>query len=216
MGYCYPNWVSDYTYKNIMIFRAGSSIGDVVNATAVQQDCLLVSGRIQNGQVVLDPTFKVTTVPQPPAPGAYTLQLQDDQGAALLEIPFEPMEVADLPSGPEQHFVFTIPLPSRVETALSGMRVVTAGVVQAARRASPLAADLVGVREPVSVRMRPGQAHLSWDPMTQPRVMVRDPRTGEVLSFADGGSLDLDTDATELDVTFSDGVRSSRRLLKVQ
>ena len=216
MGYCHPVWVSDYTYKGIMTFRATSPIGDVVSSEVVKQDCLLVSGRVQNGQVILDPSFKVTTVPQLPTPGAYTLQLHDGQGATLLEVPFEPTEVADLPSGSEQHFVFTIPLDASVEAALSGIRVLAGGAVQASRVAPKLAADLAGVREPVSVRLRPGQAHLSWDPTAQPKVMVRDPRTGEVLSFADGGSLDLETDATELDVTFSDGVRSIRKLLKVQ
>jgi hypothetical protein len=44
--------------------------------------------------------------------------------------------------------------------------------------------------------------------------MVRDATTGEILAFARGGTVVLGTSANELDVTFSDGVRSgaARRL----
>jgi hypothetical protein len=217
MGYCDTNvWVSDYTYKGILDFRNASAIGDIVSPAAVPQACLLVWGHVKNGEVTLEPAFKVLTIPTPPEPGSQTLQLHDAQGNILLETPFEPNEIADLPGAPEQHFAFTVPLAAGVEASLSGLRVMEKGVLRATRQTSGTAARMVGVREPVSMRMRAGEAHLSWDPMAHPKVLVRDPRTGEVISIADGGSLDVVTDATELDVTFSDGVNSTRRILKVQ
>jgi hypothetical protein len=216
MSYCTPLWVSDYTYQGIMTFRAGSAIGDVVNVSPNQQDCLLVSGQVKNGQMTLNPAFKVRTISQLPEPGSHTLQLHDAQGHTLAEVSFDPVEIADMPGDPVQYFVFAIPLDSTVETDLAGLRVVKEGSTKAMMAPTMAAAKMVGVREPVSVRMRPGQAHLSWDPMVHPKVMVRDPRTGEVISFADGGSLDLETDATDLDVTFSDGVHSTRKFMKVQ
>ena len=49
---------------------------------------------------------------------------------------------------------------------------------------------------------------MSWDVVTYPMAMVRDAATGEILSFARGGSATLWTQSRQFDVTFSDGVRS--------
>jgi hypothetical protein len=70
------------------------------------------------------------------------------------------------------------------------------------------------VRDPVARVMKPGQTHLSWDHAVHPKVMVRDPRTGEVIAFLEGGSAMVETDARELEFTFSDGVRSERRVIR--
>jgi hypothetical protein len=40
-------------------------------------------------------------------------------------------------------------------------------------------------------------------------IMVRDAETGEVLSFARGGDVELSTDKGRLDLLMSDGVRST-------
>jgi hypothetical protein len=49
---------------------------------------------------------------------------------------------------------------------------------------------------------------LEWDAATHPMVLVRDPVTGQVLSFARGGRTEIRTTRRELDVVISDGVRS--------
>ena len=221
MSYCTPLWVSDYTYKNVLAYRA--TLPDVVETTAadaVAQECLLITGSVKGGQVLLDPMLQVFTVPQPPKAGAYTLQLHDAAGSALVEVPFSTTQVEDLPTGSEQHFVFTIPVAENLAKSFQGVRVLEQGQLRAARVAAGMASGSVKaqtiVREPVALRMGPGRAHVGWDAAVQPRVMVRDPRSGEVIAFAEGGYLDLPTDASELEVTFSDGVRSSRRVLKVQ
>jgi hypothetical protein len=213
MSYCSPVWVSDFTYKSIMNFRAGGGLR-LVAAPAVAQDCLLVWGTVKNGQVTLEPAFRMVVVPQPPVPGSYILQLLDGQGGVASETAFEPAEVADLPGEPEAHFAFTVPVSGPV----GSLRVLQAGALKAALAptADAVAARAVGVREAVSVRMRAGEAHLSWDPLVHPKALVRDPRTNEVIAFATGGSMDIVTDAPELDVTFSDGVNSTRKILKVQ
>ncbi|HEX8243416.1 MAG TPA: hypothetical protein VF541_07975 [Longimicrobium sp.] len=46
--------------------------------------------------------------------------------------------------------------------------------------------------------------------------MVRDPRTGQVLSFARGGAAQVRTDAPELELLFSDGVRTTPRRVRVE
>jgi hypothetical protein len=45
--------------------------------------------------------------------------------------------------------------------------------------------------------------------------MVRDPRTGLVVGMGEGGSIDLASDATELELLLSDGVRSQSRRVQV-
>jgi len=45
--------------------------------------------------------------------------------------------------------------------------------------------------------------------------LVRDPATGQILSFARGGKLDITFQGRELDVTFSDGVSSVRQRIPV-
>jgi hypothetical protein len=49
---------------------------------------------------------------------------------------------------------------------------------------------------------------LRWDAAAHPMLMVRDPVTGEVLSFARGGRSEIVTDRRELDLQLSTGVRS--------
>ena len=50
---------------------------------------------------------------------------------------------------------------------------------------------------------------------SRPMVMVRDAQTGEVLSFARGGSVELPGARREVDLVLSDGVKSSVRRVPV-
>jgi hypothetical protein len=64
---------------------------------------------------------------------------------------------------------------------------------------------------PVAIEARrsaPGLVALRWDANSHPMVMVRDARTGEVLSLARGGAADLFTDRTDLDLVVSNRVQS--------
>jgi hypothetical protein len=56
---------------------------------------------------------------------------------------------------------------------------------------------------------------LSWNSTAHPMVMVRDPETGEVLSFARGGNSRLVTLKGEIDLEMSDGVKSQRVRLAI-
>ena len=51
-----------------------------------------------------------------------------------------------------------------------------------------------------------GKVSLQWDAAAHPMLMVRDPATGQVLSFARGGQAELVTDRTDLDVQLSNGI----------
>ncbi|HEX5575556.1 MAG TPA: hypothetical protein VFX42_06740, partial [Gemmatimonadales bacterium] len=60
-----------------------------------------------------------------------------------------------------------------------------------------------------------GRVALRWDHRAYPMVMVRDPDTGEVLSFARGGEVQLLTAKTKVDLLLSNGVTSNRRRVRV-
>jgi hypothetical protein len=49
---------------------------------------------------------------------------------------------------------------------------------------------------------------LRWDAAAHPMVMVRDAETGEIVSFARGGQVDVATRKRTLDVVISDRVGS--------
>lgn len=215
MSYCDGNlWVSDYTYKGVLAFRAASSIGDV-QLPEVPPDteaCLLISGRIVDGRAEVLSTFQVNTRPTP-SQGTHAIVLEDRLGAELQRHAFEPLVVADLPEGREElHFVVAVPMATMAQANLHRMRVQREGITLGERQATSTGRV---ARDPVAAAMKPGLAHLSWDPMVHPKVMVRDLRTGEVIAFLEGGSALLETDASELECTFSDGVRSERKVLKV-
>jgi hypothetical protein len=65
--------------------------------------------------------------------------------------------------------------------------------------------------EPVNVAVTRGPAGrvgLRWDARKAPMIMVRDPVTGDVLSFARGGSAEVVTARDDLSLSISDQVRS--------
>ena len=59
-----------------------------------------------------------------------------------------------------------------------------------------------------------GQIRLQWDAASAPLIVVRDPTTGQILSFARGGAATIRSDAVEVELIVSDGVsnRSLRRI----
>jgi len=222
MSYCDGNlWLSDYTFKGVLAFRALSPLGDVqaldgTVAADAMQECLLVSGSIRNGKVELNPSFQVWTRPTVLAGGSHELLMEDPSGALLKRVAFEPLVIADLPEGQElRHFTFAVPMDAAAQSSLHRLRVQRGGETLAERLTTLAPGAARVVREPVAMAMKPGRTHLSWDHAVHGKVMVRDPRTGEVIAFLEGGSALVESDARELEFTFSDGVRSERRILKV-
>ena len=109
MGYCSNEWISDYTYTGVLNFRAAET--DVAAGFAqAMQPCLLVWGRIVNGEPVLEPSFQIVTRPSlPTAPGAYRVEGTAADGSRLFGLSFTPVAVADDPHG-DAHFAFAVPL----------------------------------------------------------------------------------------------------------
>lgn len=212
MSYCHPQWISDYTYTGVYNWRVGHpSASDFVHADL--QPCIIVWGRIVNGSVVLEPSFQVLTHPSLPAQsGAYAVRALDAAGAQLWALSFNGDSVADA-DGAGRAFAYAIPVARAPRPIASLVLAGPRGSVQ--REASALAAGAVAGQRAqvdtrtVSARRVGGAAAISWNAARYPLVVVRDAKTGEILSLARGGSATVVTSASDLELTLSDGVAST-------
>jgi len=221
MGYCDPKWIGAYTYKAVMSYLISPPFS-VASAAAsgMVQPCLLVWGHIRNGEMVLEPSFQVAMRPRlPRSPGGYRVEARTDDGSSVFSLSFDPSEIADA-RGNEGGFVFAVPVTDAQASRLGSIRLSGPSGEVVRTRAQPSVIDpqlrAQRTSEPAQVRRAPGgKIAIEWDASTHPMVLVRHPRTGEVLSFARGGRVRLASEVGELDLILSDGVRSSVRRVAV-
>jgi len=217
MGYCSSPWISDYIYQRVMAFREASAL-ITQSSTAAKQPALLVWGRIVNGQPVLEPAFQVVTRPNlPDRPGPYTVEGIAADGTSLFRLSFEASQVPDDPRG-SRHFAFAVPLDAAGAAKLSDLRLTGPGATAASTSLSLQAARKQGgpVSDAIVARREAGAVALEWDPSVHPMIMVRDPDSGEILSFARGGKARIATAKGRLELVVSDQVRSQTRRITVQ
>ncbi|MBA3522234.1 MAG: hypothetical protein H0T90_07025 [Gemmatimonadales bacterium] len=201
MGYCPDEWISDYTYRGVLNFRA-SAAASAARVDQAVQPALLVWGRIENGVPILEPAFQVTTRPTlPSVSGPYTLEGRAEDGSMAFSIRFAPTEVADARNG-SQHFAFTVPMSQARAARVATLRLAGKGRETSMSRSSVTPAT-VAVRSTGS-----GRVALTWDASRTPMVMVRDAATGQILSFARGGRAEIRTDRRDLSLTLSNRVQS--------
>jgi hypothetical protein len=208
MGYCPNPWISDYTYRAVEAFRAGQQAAAAATAAAREQPCLLVWGRIVDGRPVLEPAFAVVTRPRmPDGTGPYSVEGVAADGARMFGFSFDAVAVADDPRG-ARNFAFAVPLDESRAARLEGLRLSGpgGGAVAASRAVAALGAARAS--DSVVARRVAGGVALRWDAAAHPMIMVRDARTGEVLSFARGGAAEVATGNPELELVMSDRVRS--------
>ncbi len=211
MGYCSPDWISDYNWNAMITFRqAGPTNAPPAAADAVSG--LLVWGRIGRHGTVLEPAFRIAppTARAVASNSGYRVEGLAADGRVLFSQSIELAEVVDPDT--ERHFVAVIPLDQAADQGLARLRLVTpAGPVD---RLSPQAIAQAGrrlfLRDPAASVTVPNaaQATVMWDAATYPMALVRDAATGDILSFARGGAATIWTRGRQFDVTFSDGVRS--------
>ncbi len=208
MGYCNPQWISDYVYSSVLNFRSTSSLGLVVPASGSAGEGLLVWGRIEDGQMVLEPAFRVPVRGPGPQPGPYVWQGRDALGQLLAQVSFDAPEVADVPNASVRLFSFIVPMSAQVLQAIRSVHVMQNGTELArhVRRAAGVnLADLAGLQVQ---DLTTGALQLYWDAAQTPVVMLRDAGTGEVRGFLRGGIAQMQDAPADLEVQVSDGVSS--------
>jgi hypothetical protein len=214
MGYCSDPWISDYIYQRVMNYRAANA-APAQMAGSSKQSTLLVWGRIVNGQAVLEPAFRIVTRPHlPDKPGPYVVEGVATDGSSVFRLSFAPAEVADDPSG-SRHFAFAVPLNQTSAARLGSLRVNGPSGSAAATSLSVGRIARTVVPDSITVRQEAGAVALEWNTSARRMIMVRDPDTGEVLSFARGGKARVRTTKGTLDLVVSDGVQSEAKRVTV-
>ncbi len=215
MSYCHPQWISDYTYSGVYSWRA-SHPSSASFVSAELQPCIIVWGHIVNGRVTLEPAFEALAHPSlPERAGAYALRALDAAGAPLFALSFDGDSIADAP-GAGRGFAYAIPLAGATKPIASLVLAGPRGIVRRdAAPAGKAAGDVAGATDaplaatPAVARRVGSGAAITWNAARYPLVVVRDGKTGQVLSFARGGASTVETAATDLELTFSDGVQST-------
>lgn len=216
MSYCNPDWISDYNYLAVLAARGtGPSIQP---AAPGKGRGLLVWGRIINGNVILEPAVVVDAPARLPAQaGPHRVEGFDAAGGRVFSLGFAGDLVADLPSGDERHFSYVVPLAQAEQARLTSIRLLGNGltVVRApvpGLRAGTAQAPGGGWQRSAVHGTRAGQGvDLRWDPV-YPMAVVRDARTGEILSFARGGSVRVPAGGAGVTVDLSDGISTLPRV----
>jgi hypothetical protein len=203
MGYCSPEWISDYNWQAMLGYRQGGP-----NNTPAAVDArggLLIWGRITPAGPVLEPAFFVDAPASLPGGGPHRLELTGAGGTTLMSVAFSASEVADTPTGPEQAFAFVLPVSGAVADQVRELRL-TSGGRRVVRQSAVTAVD------PATALARgsAGEAVIRWNAARYPMVLVRDGATGQLLSFARGGEVRLSSAVGSVSLTYSDGVRSRR------
>jgi hypothetical protein len=211
MSYCFPVWISDFNYRAILGYRAANPQNFV---SARSEPSLLIWGRTGPRGLELEPAFEVTTRPVlPDGPGAYTLTGLDQTGGTVFSLSFDPVEVGD---GTGAHFAFAVPISQVSLDRLARIQLSGPGQAPAEVGAASAITPPVPVPALQARRVTAEDVEILWDMGASAVIMVRDPATGTILSFARGGVATIATDATTLELVLSDGVRSSVRQIVVR
>ena len=223
MGYCQPYWISDYTFEGVLNWRLANedrAHGGPPITGLDEQPVMIVWGHMRGRELVLEPAFETTARPsRPEGHGEYTIEGLDENGARVFASAFEGVEIADGRRG-DRSFAFAIPVAEFDRGRLKSLRasgpsasmdrvggsIAAAERTGAARAPSKLAARATGGRT----------ASVTWDASEYPLAVVKDARTGEILSLARGGAVRVQVKGAALEVTLSDGVRSARETVHVQ
>ena len=214
MGYCSNNWISDYNYSAVMSYRAASPF-TAATALGNQQarPGLLVWGRMENGHLVLEPAFEVVAPPSLPARGGRNhVQAFGPLGEPLFDLAFDGEKVADQPGAGAEHFAFIVPMDAMRGIPATRLRLSTGTQRTELLAASPTSASN---DQPMAQRTGAGAVRLTWKNSATRGILVRDRRSGQILSFARGGEATVYSNESELELTISDGVRSVRQRVSV-
>ena len=220
MGYCSPNWVSDYVYKKILDFRGatggflalGAEDAPLPKEQAAAQECLIVRGIVhENDEVEILPSFRTRALPSVAAKaGEYALECVDQKNLAVFTAPIELMEVGCLPKGHERHFVMALPIEAATLDMIVGLKVLKGGKTLAS-----LGATAGVALSPEVQRLSEDKVQLTWDATIHPAALVRDADTGEVIAILSGGRQTFTTRAKRFDLALSRGATGRRPQIKV-
>ena len=100
MGYCHPNWLSDYSYRRVLDHRRHRV------ASGSQRQSLVLSGGVVNGKPVLEPPYWLPMAPRAPSrPGPYRVD-----GFSGTDLRFSLSFVPSRDKFGDKYFLFAVPV----------------------------------------------------------------------------------------------------------
>lgn len=207
MAYCNYTWVSDYCVDKVTDFRlSGDTTVNGAAAGAKGEACTLVWGRVEDGEVVLNPAFSLQGTPDDVhQEGTYSVELVSARGDVVGSATFEPDATAH---GLGRGFALSVPTKG---IQLGGVRIKRNGQHLAQRSAG----NQDGAHKLDAVRVDAEEVLVTWDAAKYPMVMVKNGQ-GEVIGFGRDGELHLSTAEDRLEVHLSNGVRSHAVPVKIR
>ena len=224
MGYCSNPWISDYNYVAAMDWRAWNPTPDVATAgvtaggSGSAAPALLVWGRVEKGQLVLEPAFSITARPAIPAEaGPYRIEGLARDGRRLFSYAFAGERPADADDPTARHFAFAIPMDEAAQGELSSIRLTGPSAAPAVMQASLAPGGVAAAINAIGATATAGGAvRVQWGATGARMALIRDHQTGEILSFARGATAQIRSGSGDLDVIVSDGVRSVKREVRAR
>ena len=122
MGYCEPQWISDYHFTKAMVYRLSKAQETPLAAAFAPstRSLLLWGGLDSDGELVLEPAFVVDAPPSiPRSNGPYQITGEDQDGRTLFRLSFGMPEVADAEA---KAFAFILPVQGIGAAAWIGSR----------------------------------------------------------------------------------------------
>ncbi len=216
MSYCVPGWVSDFNYKGIMNYRDTSPFEGNAQTRAAEAG-LLVWGRITRDSLILEPAFEVTTPASLPSKsGLYRIEATAEDGTQAFSFNFDGSSV-DHGKSDDRQFAFVVPRTAFQGRPLRALRLSTLGRFAELRSSTQSRQELAQqAGGSLRVRRLAGDAIVSWSGASVRGALLRDARTGEVLAIARTPSTRVTTNARDVDIVVSDGVRSRTHRLPVR
>ena len=219
MGYCSNPWISDYTYVGAMEWRASNPTPAVAGVAlglpedAAPRPALLLWGRVERGNLVLEPAFSIVAKPHVPRGGGpYRIEGVSRNGRTLFSYSFAGEQPADVEDASSRHFAFAIPMDEATHSELATIRLTGGRSAPVTLQASPAPEGIAAsVNAAEATTRAAGAINVRWGGQAARMALIRDRRTGQVLTFARGGSAEVRSRSGDLEVVLSDGVRSASR-----
>ena len=218
MGYCWPQWISDYAYEKVLEFRALEASSVTAVNVAVPSATVLVSGSVGGAEgAVLRPLFVTATEPAPPLPGQLRFEMLSADGVVLLSVPFDASEVGGAEPGDARDFAFAIAVPtSDLDRATSARVVSGSGEVLSELHDDLERVEVRPMAAPRVTREAGGGVVIEWDAATYPAVVIVDRASGMVVGRGVGGRARVSNVGSELELVLSSGLRSVSVIVPVR
>ncbi|MEW5916751.1 MAG: Ig-like domain-containing protein [Gemmatimonadota bacterium] len=216
MSYCDNQWVSVYNYNNVMDQRARFPNGvpaGMISPTVAS--VLMITGAVDAGQATIDASFAMDARPSRHDPaGRFVVEGFGANGKRLFSQRFSPFVVSDARPD-DEGFVVAVPVDSQTLSQIVNVSVREVGGRRRMDSRTRTSRADASLRNSVTTTRTGQGVRLTWSSSAARMLLVREPRTGEIIGVSRNGALDLSALGAvgSVELLVSDGVSSVTRVV---